>query len=424
MLVKATGRSKIKFALAFMVMVTMFSAMWGCGGGGGDFKTIYPSSSRLLSVETLKSWIDAGKVNSGSYDNVVILDVNMDANQHIPGAQKLVQAEMYQTRIEGVAATSSMILSGAAMDNLIKGFGINLNTTIVFTGSSSPYIITRAYFTFRYWGFPKEQLFILNGLNPEWEASYPFTDQEAVVTASEFSVRDNEILGKDLRYSLGEMIAAVEEASDDTVIVDMRGPGGTYDGTSNTKDYVVLGHPKGAKAVPSYKALFEDYDGGDYTFIDPNDLRDIFEGLNLSSSKNGIMYCTSGNLASLGYFILEGILNWPAAVYDGSWKQWGLMSDNADKGGSLPPAGSGWAVDDLMDPNTFVYAKDTYNGTWADPRTDTISPADMATFTGLTDPRANQIEKEDAAYMAGDEAVEDTGADDAGAASDGGGSCG
>ena len=427
MSVKATGRSKIKLALSSMVMVTLFFTMWGCGGGGGVFTTI----SRLLSVETLKSWIDAGKVNSGSYDNVVILDIDMDPNKHIPGAQRLNKSDMYQTRIEGVAATSSMILSGAKIDSLIRGFGINMNTTIVFTGTISSNLaacyITRAYFTFRYWGFPKEQLFILNGFNQKWEAEYPntLTDQEATVTASEFSVKDNDQLGKNLRYSLGEMIAAVNEDSDDTVIVDMRGPTGVYDGTSDTNSFVLLGHPKGAEALV-WKNMFENYSGGDYTFKDTNGLSDIFSdanNVNLNSTKTGIMYCTSGTGATVGFFVLEGILNWPAAVYDGSWKQWGLMSDNTAKGGPLP-AGSMWAVDTLMDPNTLVYAEDTYSGAWADPVVNLIDDATMAIFTDTSDYRANQIENEDASYIAGGDGAGGGDIDAGDTGGSGGDSCG
>jgi hypothetical protein len=42
-------------------------------------------------------------------------------------------------------------------------------------------------------------------------------------------------------------------------------------------------------------------------------------------------------IASSAFFVLDAILNWPVANYDGSWSQWGQMSANAANGGKLQP---------------------------------------------------------------------------------------
>jgi hypothetical protein len=42
-------------------------------------------------------------------------------------------------------------------------------------------------------------------------------------------------------------------------------------------------------------------------------------------------------IASSAFFVLDAILNWPVANYDGSWSQWGQMSGSPANGGQLKP---------------------------------------------------------------------------------------
>ncbi len=42
-------------------------------------------------------------------------------------------------------------------------------------------------------------------------------------------------------------------------------------------------------------------------------------------------------IASSAFFVLDAILGWPVANYDGSWSQWGQMSANSANGGKLNP---------------------------------------------------------------------------------------
>ena len=49
-------------------------------------------------------------------------------------------------------------------------------------------------------------------------------------------------------------------------------------------------------------------------------------------------------IASSAFFVLDAILDWPVANYDGSWSQWGQMSADAANGGQLK-ADSPWRTD-------------------------------------------------------------------------------
>jgi len=274
--------------------------------------TIQATSSPLISPATLNMWIASGVVNNytGFGDKVVILDVTTSttyAAGHIPGAQFMNNSgDLYQTRLEGPATDVNMVPNGAAMDALIRKFGIDGNTTIVFTtggtpGASSILSATRAYFTFRYWGFPKEKLKLLDGVNFSWNAAYGLTTAPSPAPVpSTYSVKNNQRLRTDLRASLGDMIDLAEGRVPSAVAVDMRSAttGGSYAGTRFSTagvfdggaiakevagDYVVFeGHVKGATAL-LYSGLFDA--AANYRFKSPAALAALFNAVGIDSTK-------------------------------------------------------------------------------------------------------------------------------------------
>ncbi len=379
-----------------------YLTFWGCGGGGFDAPTT-TSVSALLPAQTLKAWVDQGKVNGEGYDRVVILNVTdnaaLYAAEHIPGAQLLNwNTDVWQTRIEGLAPDVNMVPEGSLMDGVIQRSGIDQNTTIVFTSTNMLHA-ARAYFTFRYWGFPKERLKMIDGLNGAWKALFPMTTEVPVVTPSTYSVRKNGTLRSDLRASLGEMMAVAADTDPDTVIVDGRSAAtaGSYAGIPRSTagvfspggDYTVFeGRMKGAKAL-QYTNL---YSSNYFRAFDNIVLQ--LAAIGVDGSKTTYVHCRTGVIASVLFFALDGILGWDTVLYDGSWSQWGQMSGT--KGGGLA-SGSAWRTDVSALSDLVVYNQDN------SALVETLPVDNLAVlmYTSPADPRANQIEKEDAAYMTG-----------------------
>ncbi|MGZ8473463.1 MAG: selenite/tellurite reduction operon rhodanese-like protein ExtH [Candidatus Deferrimicrobiaceae bacterium] len=403
-------RSALIFVVLLGGALVPYLTLWGCGGGGFDAPTT-TSAPALLSAQTLKTWVDQGKVNGEGYDRVVILDVTSPgeydntAKGHIPGAQLVnFSTELIQTRIEGVAPAFGMIIDGSRMDALIQKLGIDRNTTIVFTSSTSIMYATRAYFTFRYWGFPKKCLKVLDGANAAWNAAFAgtFTTDHPVVAPSAYSVRNLGALNAGLRASLGEMMTVAADTDPDTVIVDTRTGelAGSYAGTpkstagvfapSSPADYAVFeGHMKGGRAL-GYTTLTA---GG--SFLPVDNLVTLFGAIGVDSTKTVYVYCRTGVIASVEFFVLDGILGWNTVLYDGSWSQWGAMGI-VDKGGPLA-ASSPWRTDTSANSGLIVYNQD--NGALVEK----VVLDDLAVqmYTTVGDPSANQIEKEDAGYITG-----------------------
>jgi 3-mercaptopyruvate sulfurtransferase SseA len=303
-----------------------------------------------------------------------------------------------------------MICAGLKMDQIIQNAGIDKNTTIVITtmANGSYYVAMRAYFAFRYWGFPKERLKVLNGYNKAFKAQYLayMTTVAPVVTVSTHSVRNNPGLRADLRTSLGEMIQVVNNPAN-AQFVDQRSSA-AFSGTAKQdsgifitvapKDYVVFeGRIAGAVNVDA--AQLQDA-ANNNKLKSAADLTTYFTSLGLTSGKRTYAYCYFGTQASLTFFVLDAVLNWPVELYDGSWSQWGLYDDNAGNGGKLT-AGSAWKTIALSTNTAYNLTALGVGETIADFTAAAGYDATVAAAysSDTTSSATNQIEIEDATYL-------------------------
>ncbi len=378
--------------------------------------------SPLISPAVLARWVADGNVNDTGDDRVVVLDVTSQAAYdagHIPGAQLLSSAALYQNRQEGPAVDISMVPDGAAMDALVRAAGIDDRTTVVFT-TSSILNATRAYWTFRYWGFPKEKLKLLDGLNVGWTAAgNALVTEVPTVAPSTYTVKGNGALRSEVRASLSEMMAVAAGGVANAVILDARStattgsyagvPGSTSAVFGASGDFVAFeGHMNGAQALP-YTDL---YDAASLQFRTPAELAAAFATVGIDATKTTYVHCRTGVIATLPFFALDAILGWPAVNYDGSWSQWGQLSGDAANGGMLP-ADSPWRTDVpalsalvvynhatkpvellALDGFTCSGTLDTAGASTYAPAGCTFVPPDSSVASG------NQIEEADAAYFA------------------------
>ena len=100
------------------------------------------------------------------------------------------------------------------------------------------------------------------------------------------------------------------------------------------------GHMKGAKAL-DYTTL---YDATTLQFKSPDAIKTLLATVGIDGTKTTYVHCRTGVIASLPFFILDALLDWPVEDYDGSWSQWGQLSANSANGGMLA-ADSPWRTD-------------------------------------------------------------------------------
>jgi 3-mercaptopyruvate sulfurtransferase SseA len=392
-------RRKMLLGLAALLAVGSLG-IWGCA----DHPTSYENPSdgivttqtptALIEPATLVEWINEGRLNStdaGSRDKVVVISVATSAaytTGHSPGAQLWnYSTEVYQTRLEGVAAAGTMVLNGPALDTFLSRAGIDEYTTVVFTTADDLNKATRGWWTLRYWGFPKERIKVLQGGDAGWTAAgYSLVTETPTITPSDFSVRDlaatSEFRG-DLRVSIGEAIQAVDAinsgATPDVKWLDVRGG----------VDPVAGGRIQAAQ-LDSWNAY---YVAGTTATLQP--VADMVAHLATFgvTEATPLTYfnCQGGVKCTVPFFILDGILGWPVQSYNGSWGQWSVYSHANVTAAAWKVAGISPVGDT---PGTIIQRS---FGTWT-AGTPAIDPVSHAAF-GIADPRANQIENEDAAYF-------------------------
>lgn len=413
MVKQVSGKWRIMLAALSGIIALTLATMWGCGNSSydnpSDDAVTTKTATALIQAADLKKWMDAGLVNKqGGYDRVVILEVTTNTNnynsEHIPGAIIVNRATDIATqRVEGPALTGDLVADGKMMDTLIQRCGIDQNTTIVFTTSepemnaNNHYNLTRGYATFRYWGFPKERLKVLDGGNKAWKAAgLTVTPVPPSIKTSTYCVTPNSInrLRGDLRATLSEMITAVQAGTTSHEFIDGRAdgvPGSTPDIIDTTKQVVFEGQVQGGRGY-AYTNLV------DATTKKFKPIADVSTGLNLQKPTTYVM-CRSGNIATVLFFAIDGYANYDglrkAVWYDGSWGQWGLMAASSqlttagvNAGGKLP-AGTAWSTVSLT--NSIKYSIDL--GRTVVDITSRLAPVSH------TDLNANQTEDADKAYL-------------------------
>jgi len=397
-------KSRVLIAALLGTMMVAALTLWGCGGKGYDVPVTPPPAAALKTASNdavatpsdVKAWIDSGLINNNSNQKLVILSVSDPANYllgHIPGAQLMNSTELNQTRLEGVAQIGTQVVDGTIIDPIIKRSGIDANTTIVFTVNKNGSFLNaaRAYYIFRYWGFPKERLKILNGGDDAWVAAgYTLATDAPVITPSTYSVKNN-YNNFALRSSIGEMISLVDNINLGTVsttatgvaILDVRGAAPT----------VYLANAK----VDDYALYSNVVTGKTSTYKDNASLIARFATFGVTAqNKMTYVYCASGTRASSTFFILDGILGWPVSLYDGSWNQWGQYYLNTVTAANNLPAASPWRVD-INTPGTILPRT---TGTMVTNGTTALVLDPIATGMYLiTDPRANQMLINDLLYI-------------------------
>ncbi len=402
-----------RLALLLMVLFVGTFTLTGCGSGGGSDSYSTPgtgntaplegqSSNVLITADTLKAWIDQGKVNStSSYENVVILQQKGYAAGHIPGAQEWAVSGI--SRVEGPILSGNMVPDGETMDAMLQERGITANSTVVFMGNNSE----RIYFFFRYWGFPKSQLKILNGGTAAWTAAgNSLTTVNPVIAASTFSVKDL-VNGPNLnvRASLNEMIIGLDEET----LVPFAAYGATSVTDAATIKETVTG---GAGGYVAFQGRMFDmvqdevlYASGaanittelynaDGTYKSKAEMEAYLTSLGADGSKTIATYCRAGNLAANGFTPMDAVLDWDIMLYDGSWSQWGSLTARTDVVPSptyaLPAGYEEWATDELMSEISFNY----------DYTDDIYQPEFYAAPMSPYDAGANTLEDEDYEYWA------------------------
>ena len=232
---------------------------------------------------------------------------------HIPGAVFFDIDEVANQATD----LPHMLPTPDAFARAVGALGLGREHTIVVYDALGLFAAARVWWSLRVMGFSK--VFVLDGGLKAWRAA-----GGPVVTELPAPVETR--LDPALRPELVRDLAAVQRHLDagDAQLVDARGKPRFRGEAPEPRAGVRAGHMPGALNLPYNELL-----NADGTLKSEGELRLAFEDAGVDLARPVVTTCGSGVSAAILALALARLGRDDAAVYDGSWTEWGGRSDTA-----------------------------------------------------------------------------------------------
>ena len=279
-----------------------------------------PVSPARWLVET--DWL-AGRLDA---PDLVVLDGSL----HLPTAKRDARAEYKAAHIPGayffdIDAISDksnplphMLPSPAQFSSQMRKMGIGDGTRVIAYDSEGLYSAARVWWMFRTMGH--DDVAVLNGGLKKWRAEgRPLEDMEPPArTPRHFTARFNASLVRD-RDDIKALIGhAAKSQGRGVQIVDARAAERFEGKAIEPRPGLRSGHIPGARSLPFGRLL-----QANGSLKPEADLRALFAEAGIVLDRPVVASCGSGVTAGVIAFALAQLGHPDAAVYDGSWSEWG-----------------------------------------------------------------------------------------------------
>ncbi len=237
---------------------------------------------------------------------LLLLDASMPpqyAAGHIPGA---VSAP--------ALATAGRDIPPAAMERIIRGWGVSPGRKIVVYDEGGTWMATRLFHDLHYHGVPLDDLYLLDGGLHQWKAKGQPVSKEVTPRPPEGSFRVTHVL-ESARVGLPEFLVATGDPANQ-VIVDALEPPYYYGGA---KFFDRAGHIPNARLWPS-----SDFFNADTkAFKSPEEIGRMLAYHGIGPTQTVHVYCGGGGAASVPVFALGVLLGRDKVkLYNGSLREW------------------------------------------------------------------------------------------------------
>ena len=262
--------------------------------------------------------------------------VILDGSMHLPTSGRNARAEYLEQHIPGalffdiddIADEKSplphMLPSATKFSSRMKKMGIGDGMDIIAYDSEGLYSAARVWWMFRTMG--NESVRVLNGGLKKWKAEgRPLEDGEPRKRSERhFTSMLNAALVRDV----GDVQALI--GSPAAQIVDARSAGRFTGAAPEPRKGLRSGRIPGSRNVPFGSLL-----NPDGTLRPAEELREIFADAGVEIDKPVVASCGSGVTAGVIALALAVLGRADAAVYDGSWTEWGADQNLPIETGSV-----------------------------------------------------------------------------------------
>jgi 3-mercaptopyruvate sulfurtransferase SseA len=274
---------------AWLAALTCSLALAGAAGAE-------PGRGNLVSVDWLKKNLDSA--------DVVVLDASpgpVYAAKHIPGA---VSVDVFSFGVQDPAP--------ADMEARIQSWGISPGKKVVLYDQGGTMLATRIFFDLYYHGYPAADLFILDGGLAKWqEAGGTVTKDVRAPDRGSFRVTR---VVEDARVRLPAFLVGSGEPAKHALVEALE-PSYHF---GESKFFDRAGHIPNGIMLPS-----GDFYNADKTFKSPEEIRRMLAYLGVRPDQKIYTYCGGGIAASVPFFALRFIVNYPqVSLYKESQLEW------------------------------------------------------------------------------------------------------
>jgi thiosulfate/3-mercaptopyruvate sulfurtransferase len=272
----------------------------------------------LVTAAWLKGELGRGAAQLRTYDASWYLPAEgrnaraLYREAHIPGAQFF--------DIDAIADTEStlphMVPSASRFERLVGALGIDNDTAVVFYDQKGVYSAPRAWWLMQLFGHGR--CAVLDGGLPAWlRAGGAWVAGESpVVGPASFVAKPN----LRLLRGLGDMLANLQTRED--LVLDARSSDRFHARVPEPRAGLRGGHIPGSRSLPFTELLTDEQ-----TLKPPEQLRERFARCGVEERGRVVTSCGSGLSAAVLNLALQVAGYAPAALYDGSWSEWGARSD-------------------------------------------------------------------------------------------------
>ncbi len=278
----------------------------------------YANSDALVSTEWLAEHLDAPDVRI------------VDATSFLPTSDRNGRKEFEECHIPGsvffdineIADTDSdlphMLPSPEKFSSKVRNLGLGDGSRIiVYDGNGGFMAAARVWWTFRVFGH--QDIAVLDGGLPKWlSEGRPTDDIPSPPRERHFTARTNTFLAR----SVDQMIKNVESGREQ--VIDARSAGRFAGTDPEPRPTRKRGHIPGSICLPFGKFMDSERH---FTMRSADEIKAALDEAGVDLSKPIVTTCGSGVTASLLALGLYLIGHPDAAVYDGSWAEWGEHFD-------------------------------------------------------------------------------------------------